>query len=81
MMGAQAAFEELKRAMSTTPVLALPDFSKPFIIETNASNTRIGAILMQQDQPIAYLSKGLSQVHLGFSTCEKKVVGISDGFG
>ena len=42
--------------MTTTPVLALPDFSKMFVIECNASGEAIGAILMQDDPHIAYIS-------------------------
>jgi hypothetical protein len=53
---AEAAFEELKRAMVTTPVLALPDFSNIFIVEIDASDYGIGVILSQQGRPIAYLS-------------------------
>jgi hypothetical protein len=45
--------------MSTTHVLALPNFSLPFILETDASCSYLGAVLMQQGKPIAYYSQSL----------------------
>lgn len=54
---AEMAFMALKTAMTTTPVLRLPDFTLPFIVESDASNIRVGAVLMQEGQPVAYYSK------------------------
>ena len=45
----QSAFEELRHRLSTVPVLAHPNFSHPFILDTDASDTGIGAVLSQID--------------------------------
>ncbi|XP_071902780.1 uncharacterized protein [Coffea arabica] len=73
---ASAAFRELKQAMSTTPVLALPDFSKPFVLETDASNQAIGAIIMQQRQPLAYMSQALGAKNQALSIYEKELLAL-----
>lgn len=62
--------------LSQTPVLAMPDFSKPIVIETDACKNGIGAVMMQGGRPIAFLSKALGQKHLGLSTYEKELLAI-----
>jgi len=57
---AQEAFVLLKNALIQAPVLAVPNFQQPFVIETDACDSGIGAVLMQQGHPISYLSKPLS---------------------
>lgn len=58
--------------MTKTPVLALPNFNQAFTVETDACQDGIGAVLMQQGQPIAYLSKALGQQHKHLSIYEKE---------
>ncbi|XP_026450766.1 uncharacterized protein LOC113350878 [Papaver somniferum] len=70
------AFMSLKQDMVTAPVLALPDFSKPFVLETNACSTGVGDILMQLGKPIAFYSKALGPKALALSTYEKKLLAI-----
>jgi len=67
----EAAFLKLKDAMCTTPILVMPDFSKTFMIESDACGVRIGAILMQEGHPLAFISRALSGKNLGKFTYEK----------
>ena len=62
--------------MCTSPVLKLPDFEKPFVIETDASNGEIGAVLQQDSHPITYLSRALSTRNLGLSIYEKELMAL-----
>jgi hypothetical protein len=54
---AEAAFEALKGALTSGPVLQMPDFSKPFVVDYDASGVDFGAILHQTATPLAYFSK------------------------
>ena len=62
--------------MCTSPVLRLPDFERPFVIETDASNGGIGAVLQQDSHPIAYLSRALSTRNLDLSVYEKELMAL-----
>jgi hypothetical protein len=73
---AQTAFEALKDAMITTPVLALPNFSETFVIETDACDTGIGAVLSQKGHPVAFYSKALGVKNSQLSTYEKEFLAI-----
>ena len=71
---AERAFEELKRAMSGVSVLGLFDFSKPFVLETDACGTGVGAVLVQEGRPLAFLSQALGPKHVGLSIYEKEFI-------
>lgn len=73
---AQEAFDNLKLAMTSTPVLALPNFNTPFTVETDACGEGVGAVLMQSGQPIAFLSKVLSDKHKALSIYEKEFLAL-----
>jgi hypothetical protein len=73
---ATAAFLALKAAMTSTPVLQLPDFNKQFVVETDACDLGIGAVLMQEQHPLAFLSKPLSTAHQQLSIYEKEFLAL-----
>jgi ABC-type antimicrobial peptide transport system ATPase subunit len=73
---ANTAFEQLKAQLIQALVLAVPDFSQQFVIETDASDLGIGAVLMQNHHPVAYLSKALGPRNQALSVYEKECLAI-----
>jgi len=74
--GHDTAFQTLKSALCSAPVLAVPDFTKPFCIETDACGIGVGAVLMQSGHPLAYLSKDLGPRSQDACTYEKEYLAI-----
>ncbi|KAM1576651.1 hypothetical protein ACFX10_032943 [Malus domestica] len=73
---AAQAFSALKQALSSTPVLALPDFTKPFTVECDASDSGIGAVLSHEGHPIEFLSKPLAPKHQALSVYDKEMLAV-----
>ena len=73
---ATLAFTALKVAISTPHVLALPDFSKTFVIECDASGKVLGAVLMQGNRPLTYHSEVLKGRSLHLSTYVKEFLAL-----
>lgn len=73
-------FEKCKRLLINDPILQYPDFSREFILTTDASNFAIGAVLSQgpigSDKPIAYASRTLNDSETNYSTIEKELLAI-----
>jgi len=74
------AFRTLRNYVSNPPVLALPDVTKPFILQTDASCEGIGAILLQETDdirhPVAFASKKLLPRERNYSTIEREALAI-----
>ena len=75
------AYADLKLAIIADPVLCLPDFDKPFIIYTDASNIGTGAVLTQQNEQgksyvVRYLSKKLNDTETRYSTTEREYLAV-----
>ncbi|XP_072943325.1 uncharacterized protein [Epargyreus clarus] len=75
------AFTELKRLLTSTPILAQPDYSLPFVIRTDASNYALGAALIQgessrEEKPIEYASRLLTPAERNYSTTEREALAV-----
>jgi len=79
------AFKELKKRLITSPILLHPDITKPFIVECDASNYAIGAVLSQRDKdnnlhPVAYYSRSLLNAEINYTITDKELLAIRDAF-
>ncbi|KAK1596216.1 hypothetical protein QYE76_018555 [Lolium multiflorum] len=72
----QKAFDELKKRLTEAPLLALPDFSKTFEIECDASGLGIGGVLMQNGKPVAYYSEKLDGARLNYPIYDKELYAL-----
>ena len=82
---AQEAFETLKRAFTTAPILRHADPSRPFILETDASDFALGAVLSQSGEdgllhPIAYHSRKFTAAEINYEIYDKELLAIVDSF-
>jgi hypothetical protein len=69
-------FQTLKMAMCSTLVLALLDFTKTFVLESDSLGKGIGVVLMQEGRPLAFTNKKLSERNLGKSIYENEMLAI-----
>ena len=74
------AFEQLKQVMSRYPILRLPQFDKQFILRCDASQTGLGAVLLQEhggmNMPVMYISRKLKEAETRYSTIERECLAL-----
>lgn len=75
---ARKAFNQLQVALSTNPVLAFPNFEIPFVVETDACDVGIKAVLLQLEHPISYSSKKMSLLRQRASTYSKELWALTE---
>ena len=73
---AECAFQQLKIALTTAPVLRLPDFNKLFDVATDASNTGIGTVLLQDTHPVSYFSEKLNDAKGRYSNYDRELYAV-----
>ena len=74
----ECSFQQLKTILCTSPVLQAPDFDKPFVLQTDASNCGVGAVLSQYDDsgvehPVAYYSRKFLPHEERYSSVQRSV--------
>jgi hypothetical protein len=64
----EASFQELKKRLTTTPMLVMPDMEKSFSIYCDASSQELGCVLMQHGHVVAYASRQLRKHEVNYPT-------------
>ena len=77
----EVAFETLKNKLQTPPILIYPDFSKAFVLETDASKHGLGAILSQRQEdnrlhPVAYASRSVSATEANYAVTNLETLAV-----
>ena len=77
----QSAFDELKQLITSTPILVLPDQTKHFRLETDASAYATGAVLSQlcddgKWRPVGFVSKSLSETECNYAIHDKELLSV-----
>ncbi|KAJ9521009.1 hypothetical protein QJQ45_022725, partial [Haematococcus lacustris] len=71
-----AAFQALKHAIAQVPMLKLPDHTRPFEVCCDASLLGVGAVLLQDDHPVAYMSRKFSAAECNYTTGEQELLAL-----
>ncbi|KAL0173009.1 hypothetical protein M9458_033320, partial [Cirrhinus mrigala] len=76
----EETFRSIKAALTTEPVLRAPDFSCPFLLQTDASDTGLGAVLSQvqegEEHPVLFISRKLSPAETRYAAVEKEALAV-----
>ncbi|KAL1249189.1 hypothetical protein QQF64_020194 [Cirrhinus molitorella] len=76
----EEAFQRIKTALTSEPVLRAPDFNCPFLLQTDASDTGLGAVLSQvqdgEEHPVIYISRKLISAEQHYATVEKEALAV-----
>ena len=82
---ADQAFEALKKAFTTAQILIHRDFQKPFLLESDASDFALGAVLSQSSEdgrlhPVVFHSRKFTVADINYEIHDKELLAIVDSF-
>ena len=66
----------MKKSISRETLLVYPDFNKPFVIHTDVSKVQLGAVISQDNKPIAFYSRKLNPAQVNYTTTERELLSI-----
>jgi hypothetical protein len=72
----QDAFDQIKTLISKETLFTFPNFNEPFHIFTDASKYQLGAVIMQNDKPLAFYSRKMNEAQKRYTTGEQELLSI-----
>jgi len=72
----ETAFQDIKKMIAKETILSYPDWSIPFTVHTDASDYQLGAVISQNNKPIAFFSRKLNKAQRNYTTTEKELLSI-----
>ena len=70
------AFQQMKSLVQLDTLLVYPDHNKPFHVETGASNFQLGAVIKQDDNPVAFYTQKLNSTQKNYTTIKKELLSV-----
>jgi transposase InsO family protein len=74
----EQAFQEMKKAISQETMLTYPNFDEPFVVHTDASHKQIGGVVSQNDKPLGFFSRKLTEVQQRYPVTEQELLAITE---